>query len=250
MLRVPPNLLAVVSKQYRGGSGAMRSAVYNLPIPKMMNPAARAAHGLNRVLPILIFSAGLSGQALDWSKAEQQFAKQIAAVTGPGAVAVRQENRSSLSKKDADAANSRLQADLEALAQNLLLKFPNVKLAYFSNHHYAGYSAGIPSIPNPEPFTFESGFANKWAIQDQLDGDPALNFDPALGAVLAPWMSWGPYYWANGMIPGTGGLVWTCQDLKDDGLHPSIPAGAEKAANQILNFFKTDDTTVPWFLAP
>ena len=90
-------------------------AVYNLPIPKMVNPAARAAHGLNLVLPILIFSAGLSGQAVDWSKAEQQLARQIAGVTGPGAVAVRLENRSSLTKKDADAANSRLQADLEAL---------------------------------------------------------------------------------------------------------------------------------------
>jgi len=115
MLGAPPKLLAVVSKQYRGGSGAMRSAVYNLSILKMVNPAARAAHGLNRVLPILIFSAGLSGQALDWSKAEGQLAKQIAAVTGPGAVAVRLENRSSLTKKDADAANSRLQADLEVL---------------------------------------------------------------------------------------------------------------------------------------
>ena len=93
----------------------MRSAVYNLPIPTMVNPAERAAHGLNRVLAILIFSAGLSGQALDWSKAEQQLAKQIAGVTGPGAVAVRLENRSSLAKKDADAANSRLKADLEAL---------------------------------------------------------------------------------------------------------------------------------------
>jgi hypothetical protein len=90
-------------------------AVYNLPIPKMVNSAARAAHGLNLVLPILIFSAGLSGQAVDWSKAEQQLARQIAGVTGPGAVAVRLENRSSLTKKDADAANSRLQADLEAL---------------------------------------------------------------------------------------------------------------------------------------
>ena len=93
----------------------MRRAVYNLPIPKMVNPAERGAHGLNRVLAILIFSAGLSGQAIDWSKAEQQLARQIAAVTGPGAVAVRLENRSSLTKKDADAANSRLQADLEAL---------------------------------------------------------------------------------------------------------------------------------------
>ncbi len=90
-------------------------AVYNLPIPKMVNSAARAAYGLNLVLPVLIFSAGLSGQAVDWSKAEQQLARQIAGVTGPGAVAVRLENRSSLTKKDADAANSRLQADLEAL---------------------------------------------------------------------------------------------------------------------------------------
>jgi hypothetical protein len=107
-----------------------------------------------------------------------------------------------------------LQGDLEIIAQNLLVKFP------------------------------------KWAIQDQLAGDPNLNFDPALGPVLAPWMSWGSYYWANGLRPATGGLVWTCQDLKDDGIHPSLPAGSEKAANTLLNFFKTDDTTAPWFLAP
>jgi hypothetical protein len=142
-----------------------------------------------------------------------------------------------------------LQSNLQTIAQNLLIKYPNIKLAYFSSRAYAGYSDGIPTVPTPEPTAYNSGFGNKWAIADQLDGDPELNFDPSKGPVLAPWMSWGPYYWTNGLIPGTGGLVWTCQDMQDDGFHPSIPAGAEKAANALMNFFKTDDTTAPWFVA-
>jgi hypothetical protein len=114
MVHAPHEPLAVVSKEYRGRDGPMRGAVYNLPIPKMANPAARAAHGLSLVLTILTLSFGLSAQAVDWSQAEQQLAKRIAEVTGPGAIAVSLENRSSLTKKDADAGISRLQADLEA----------------------------------------------------------------------------------------------------------------------------------------
>src|SRR5262249_56445626 len=100
----------------------------------------------------------------------------------------------------------------------------------------------------PEPTAYNSSFGDKWAIADQLDGDPQLNFDPSKGPVLAPWMSWGPYYWANGLIPGTGGLVWTCQDMQDDGFHPSIPAGAEKAANALLRLFKSSETAAPRLL--
>jgi hypothetical protein len=142
---------------------------------------------------------------------------------------------------------TRLQSDLEVIAQNLLIKFPNLKLMYLSSRLYGGYSNGLSTI-DPEPYAYESSFANKWAIQDQLNGNANLNFDPAKGPVLAPWMSWGPYYWANGMIPGSDGLVWTCQDLQDDGVHPSQPIGAEKAANELMNFFKTDDTAAPWFV--
>jgi hypothetical protein len=34
------------------------------------------------------------------------------------------------------------------------------------------------------------------------------------------------------------------------GVHPSPQFGEEKDANLLLNFFKSDDTTTPWFLAP
>jgi hypothetical protein len=144
---------------------------------------------------------------------------------------------------------SLLQAQIEREAQNLLIIFPHIQVAYFSSRMYSGYSNGLNNI-NPEPYAFEDSFAVKWAIQDQLDGNPKLNFDPSKGPVLAPWMSWGPYTWANGLVvPSSNGSVWSCQDIKDDGTHPNKTTGAEEVANQVLNFFKTDDTTTPWFLA-
>jgi hypothetical protein len=142
-----------------------------------------------------------------------------------------------------------LQSQLETISQILLTTFPNIKVAYFSSFNYTGYSNGVADL-DPEPYAYESGFAVKNAIQDQLNGNANLNYNPALGPVLAPWMSWGPYYWTNGMIPRSDGLVWTCQDSKSDGTHPSNPVGRIKAATQLLNFFKTDDTATPWVLAP
>jgi len=147
----------------------------------------------------------------------------------------------------ADMTN--LQNNLESIAQNLLVKFPNIKLAYYSSINYTGYSDGVETL-NPEPYAYESGFAVKNAIEDQIGGDPNMNFNPANGKVKAPWIAWGPYYWANGMIPRSDGLVWTCQDLDTDGTHPSNPAGRIKISTQLLNFLKTDDTASLWFLAP
>jgi hypothetical protein len=141
-----------------------------------------------------------------------------------------------------------LQSQLQSIAENLQGKFPNIKLAYYSSMNYTGYSDGAATL-NPEPWAYESGFAVKNAIQDQIGGDPAMNFNPALGPVLAPWVAWGPYYWANGMIPRSDGLTWSCQDMYIDGTHPSDPAGRIKVSTQLLNFLKTDDTASKWFLA-
>jgi hypothetical protein len=142
-----------------------------------------------------------------------------------------------------------LQSQLEAIAQNLQTKFPNIKLGYYSSVNYTGYSDGAADL-DPEPYGYENGMAVKNTIEDQISGDPAMNFNPANGAVKAPWLAWGPYYWANGMIPRSDGLVWTCQDLDVDGTHPSNPAGRIKVSTQLLNFLKTDDTASKWFLAP
>jgi hypothetical protein len=144
---------------------------------------------------------------------------------------------------------TKLQGNFESIAQNLLIKFPNIKIVYFSSANYTGYSNGIKNLSN-EPWSYEAGFATKNAIQDQINGNANLNYNPANGPVLAPWIDWGPYYWANGMLPRSDGLVWTCQDLQGDGTHPSTVAGRIKVSTQLLNFLKSDDTASIWFLNP
>jgi hypothetical protein len=141
-----------------------------------------------------------------------------------------------------------MQSEYEAIAQQVLLAFPNVKLMYFSSRIYAGYSNGVATI-NPEPYAYESGWAVKWAIGDQINGAANLNYNPANGPVVAPWIDWGPYYWSNGLLGRQDGLVYTCQDLNADGTHPSQSFGDLKVANRIFQFFLHDDTTTPWFVS-
>ena len=170
-------------------------------------------------------------------------------VTAKQVVAVWMEDSNGIAKGTFPGDMSGLQTDYEAVMNNVHTFFPNATLAYFSSRIYAGYSNGVKTI-NPEPYAYEAGFAEKNAIADQLNGKANLNYNSSLGTVMAPWMSWGPYYWANGMLGRSDGFVWTCQDLQSDGTHPSYPAGDLKVAGQLLNFFKTDDTTTPWFLHP
>jgi hypothetical protein len=138
-----------------------------------------------------------------------------------------------------------LQNDLETIAQNFLIVFPNIKLIYFSSMPYTGYSTWGQE---PEPYAYEGGFGVKWAVQDQINGLSTLNWNPANGPVLAPWMSWGPYIWANGLLPRSDGFTWSCTDFINNGDHLNSPGGQSKGAFQVLNFFKTDSTTTPWFL--
>jgi hypothetical protein len=42
------------------------------------------------------------------------------------------------------------------------------------------------------------------------------------------------------------GLVWACEDVGQDGTHPSR-TGVQKVAQLLLQFFKTDPTARPWF---
>ena len=139
-----------------------------------------------------------------------------------------------------------LQADLEIILRLLKEKFPNLKLTYFSSRtrSYAYWQGAA----GPEPGAFENGFAVKWLVEKQIDGDPSLNFDPRRGPVLVPYISWGPYLWADGENPRSDGLVWLQADMKYDCVHPSL-AGRAKVANMLLTFFKSDVTAQGWFLA-
>jgi hypothetical protein len=138
-----------------------------------------------------------------------------------------------------------LQSDLEQIARNLKTNYPNIKLAYFSSRTRA--YTNDPTTLNPEPFAYESAFAVRWTVADQLNGDGNLNFDPNRGAVVAPWLGWASYLWADGTNPRSDGFTWLCSDVRSDFTHPS-DSGRNKVAHELLAFFKTHATVTPWFL--
>jgi hypothetical protein len=137
-----------------------------------------------------------------------------------------------------------LQDQLQAIVQIAKSRFPNLKIAYLSSRIYAGYA---DTNLSPEPEAYQSGFAVKWLIEAQINGSPDLNYDPNQGSMLAPWLAWGPYLWADGTTPRlSDGLVWLCSDFVNDGTHPSGD-GAFKVAGLLQDFFRSEGTAVPWY---
>jgi len=137
-----------------------------------------------------------------------------------------------------------LQSEFIAIMNILRTLYPNARLCYLSSRIYAGYAT---STLNPEPYAYESGFAVRWTIEEQLNANPSLNYDPKKGAVKSPWLAWGPYLWADGLNYRSDGLVYLCSDLGNDGTHPSS-TGRQKVAGLLMDFFKSDATTKTWFL--
>ncbi|MBI4535897.1 MAG: T9SS type A sorting domain-containing protein [Ignavibacteriae bacterium] len=135
-----------------------------------------------------------------------------------------------------------LDSQFVLIARILKARYPNIRLAYWSSRTYGGYAN---TALNPEPYAYESGFAVKWVIEKQINGDTSLTYSGS--DARAPWLSWGPYLWADGLVPRSDSLIWLCSDFQADGTHPSN-AGRLKVAQMLLRFFKTDSTTVGWFL--
>jgi hypothetical protein len=130
-----------------------------------------------------------------------------------------------------------MQGALRSIVEILPSKFPLLKLVYISSRVYGGY--GKDNL-NPEPIAYESGFGVKWMIEERINS-------PDAGKLL-PWVSWGPYLWADGLTPRSDGLVWQRRDFLTDGAHPSIH-GARKVAGKLFEFFESDPTAQPWFFA-
>lgn len=124
--------------------------------------------------------------------------------------------------------------------------YPNLSIAFFSSRTYGGNSQN----PNRgEPLSYETGFAVKWLIEAQIAGDPDLNHDSSQGPVTAPLVLWGPYLWANGIVPRSDGLVWLPSDFEGDGVHPSAD-GEQKVARLLEDFFQLDRFATPWYGQP
>jgi hypothetical protein len=138
-----------------------------------------------------------------------------------------------------------LQAHLEGVARSLKTHFPNLQIAFFSSRTRSyTYVRGL----SPEPLAFETGFSVKWMIEKQINGDASLNYDPGRGEVRAPYLSWGPYLWADGQNPRSDGFTWQREDMTNDCTHPSY-SGREKVGGLLLHFFKNDTLTRDWFIA-
>jgi hypothetical protein len=109
----------------------MRGAVYNSGIPNVSaNSVGRGlplAHILRVVaqLSFILLGLGIAASAADWNGPEQQLARKIVAVTGPGAVALTVENRSSLGKRDQEIIQNGLRSALEAVG----IRFVNAEQA-------------------------------------------------------------------------------------------------------------------------
>jgi len=135
-----------------------------------------------------------------------------------------------------------LSTELEKIVKILKSFYPNIRIAYLSSRIYAGYAT---TTLNPEPYAYESAFSVKWLIEKQIRGDTSLAY--SVPFLRAPWLSWGPYLWADGLTPRSDGLIWLATDFQPDGTHPS-PNGQKRVASLLLSFFKTDPTSIPWFL--
>jgi hypothetical protein len=136
--------------------------------------------------------------------------------------------------------------ELRTFIPSLQTRFPNLKLLYLSSRTYAGYANPLKEVT--EPYSYDQGYALQAIIADQLNGDPALNYNPNLGPVVAPWLGWESYKWGNGMTEHNG-LVWACPDFRTDGYHVSA-AGEDKVSGLLMNFLKSDPTAAPWFYVP
>lgn len=138
-----------------------------------------------------------------------------------------------------------LNDDLSAIVRVIKDKYPNAVLGYLSSRLFGGLSTTDRS---PETHAYETGFSIKWLIEDQINGDVALNFNPANGAVEAPLLLWGPYLWADGVIPRSDGLTWVQSDYQSDGVHLS-PVGRVKFTAMMNDFLASEPSAVPWYYA-
>ncbi|CAN5709304.1 hypothetical protein BH11VER1_BH11VER1_12980 [soil metagenome] len=172
-----------------------------------------------------------------WSVAEDRLKQAGVAASQVQVVWIKQANAGP--RDGTDTEIKRLQDDMEKIVLNVKQKYPNIHLAFLSSRIYAGYAQ---TSLNPEPYAYEGAFAMRGLIQKQMSGDATL------GVEKAPVLLWGPYLWAAGTTPRKAdGLTWSPEDFSGDGTHPG-PAGREKVAKLLLDFFTGDSNANPWFV--
>ncbi len=150
----------------------------------------------------------------------------------------------SVTASPADAASGlqHIGATIRALKE----RYPNLQLLFLSSRRYRGF------YPGGEPQSYESAFVIRWAIESQINESRGRPPNIDVGSVApsgngAPWISWGPYMWANGGKPRGDGLSWVRADYDSAGLRSSRQ-GEEKVGGILFDFFRSSTYTRCWFL--
>jgi hypothetical protein len=121
---------------------------------------------------------------------------------------------------------------MERYRKFLIRVFPNLKLLFVLFPVYSGYASG--SAPRHEPFVFREGLAVNEFVRRHY-------------GEVEPWIGFGPYYWANGLVPRADDLIWKCEHfITRDGVHPSA-LGLEKTTEMLMRFFENSPVTKKLF---
>jgi hypothetical protein len=258
-------------RKYRGRRGGLYPAGRNRPTPSYQRKglaAARQVHPIDG--KIAFISVGMSNTSLEFAAfkraADQDLSKSQSVTIVDGAqdgwdaerirkqpaywdtldqrleeagVSANQVQVAWL--KEAIAGEARrfpkdagaLQADLRAIVRTMRVRYPNLRLVYLSSRTYGGYA--ITGL-NPEPAAYDGAYAVRGVIQERMTGK-----------LKGPWLAWGPYLWTDGLRGRRDGLIWTCDDVQDDGTHPS-KSGVQKVVTMLMAFVKSDPTARRWFV--
>lgn len=146
----------------------------------------------------------------------------------------------------------RLKQGFAMALRSMKERYPNLQVAYLSSRVYGGYST---TNWNPEPYAYENGLTVRWMVVGQqiMMRQAGEYWDTRIGDLnyekgVAPWISWGPYLWANGTTPRSDGLTWERDDFRMDGETLS-EQGAQKAATLLFDFLLHEPTAANWFLS-
>jgi hypothetical protein len=140
----------------------------------------------------------------------------------------------------------RYESGVGTVARYIKTRYPNVKQIFLHSRIYCGYATKVIG----EPISYEYAFATKWLIESQIYQIRNGQINPVAGNLsysAAPWLVWGPYFWASGTTPRSDGLTWNASDFATDGIHPSA-SGVTKVASMMMQFYSTSPYS-PWFRA-
>ncbi len=227
--------------------GASTVAMFSKGLEKMLSKNNEINNELNFV------NCGIGGQDMsDIMNPEANFWSAIDARVKAAGMTLDQvqviwfqEDNLRTRETDLDARGKSLLNDFTYMVQFCKKHYPNLKLFYVSGRHTTDFMPSDAKDKHREPRAYINGWACKWLIEKQINGDKELNYKGE--NAVAPLILWGPYFWTQGDKPRSDGYTWTPSHVTPDGVHPT-DAGVEKVSKDLVDFWQTDPVSKIWFL--